>query len=289
MSGSIPIHELIEPDDTSCKILPLNVPSDYSSSEAHRHNYYELLFFIKGSGTHMIDFDNHDINHQSIHFVSAGQVHALNRGKETKGYVVAFSKEFVFLHTADKTILNDLPAFNKTAGPVLKLDDKSCAEMESLVRSMEREYNNANAFKEKLLGSYISILLLKCRLLFNESVSAKTIDNSSRQLLLRFNDLLEEQFIRLHKVNEYADLLHVSPNHLSETIKKITGKTAGDLIQDRLILEAKRLLLHSGVTAKEIAYHLHYNDPSYFSRFFKTNTGLAPEEFRKQIREKYQQ
>jgi len=286
MSNSIPIHELIETDDTSCKVLVLNVPSDYSTSEAHRHNYFELLFFVKGSGSHMIDFETHDISSKSVHFVSAGQVHALNRSKDTKGYVIAFSKEFVFLNLSDKAILTDFPAFNKTAAPVLKLDAAALAEIEALAKTMEREYENAGPLKEKILGAYLSILLLKCRSLF-EPVS-KTTDFNAGQLLLRFNELLEDRFIKLHKVNEYADLLHVSPNHLSETIKKTTGKTAGELIQDRLILEAKRLLLHSGVTAKEIAYHLNYNDPSYFSRFFKTNTGLSPEEFRKQIREKYQ-
>ena len=285
--GSIPIHELFEADDTSCKVLPLNAPSDYSSNEAHRHNYYELLFFVKGKGTHMIDFDNHAIGSRSIHFVSAGQVHALHRDKSTKGYVIAFSKEFVYLNSSDKSILNDFPAFNKTAAPVLKLDASAVAEMESLVNTMAAEHTGTNPFREKILGSYISILLLKCRALL-VSGSGKAIDSSAQQLLLGFNDLLDEHFIRLHKVSDYADLLRVSPNHLSETIKKSSGKTAGDLIRDRLVLEAKRLLLHSAATAKEIAYHLNFNDPSYFSRFLKTNTGLSPEEFRKQIREKYQ-
>jgi AraC family transcriptional activator of pobA len=130
-------------------------------------------------------------------------------------------------------------------------------------------------------------LLLKCRGMMQVKGSGKN-DALSQQLLQRFNLLLEERFITLHKVNEYAELMNVSPNHLSETIKKVTGKTAGELIQDRLVLEAKRLLLHSAITAKEIAYYLNFNDPSYFSRFFKTNAGLAPEEFRRQSREKYQ-
>ena len=99
---------------------------------------------------------------------------------------------------------------------------------------------------------------------------------------------MEEHFIQYHKVNEYAELLNVTPNHLSETIKKITGKTAGEVIHQRLILEAKRRLLHSSISAKELAYALNFNDPSYFSRFFKANTDLSPEGFRNEIRKKYQ-
>jgi AraC-like DNA-binding protein len=288
MTTQIPIHDLVETDDTSCRIIALNAPSDYSTNEAHRHSYYELLVFSNGSGKHMIDFDVHEIGAQSIHFVAAGQVHALNRSMDTKGYVIAFSKEFMFLNSTDTSVLNDFPAFNKTAQPVLALTGQVFSELEALVKSMETEFNGSNPFRDKMLGAFISILLLKCRSVMQTTGNGR-YDAIVQQLLQRFNGLLEEKFITLHKVNEYAELMNVSPNHLSESIKKITGKTAGELIQNRLVLEAKRLLLHSAITAKEIAYHLNFSDPSYFSRFFKTNTGLSPEEFRKQSREKYQQ
>jgi AraC family transcriptional activator of pobA len=288
MTTQIPIHDLVETDDTSCRIIALNVPSDYSTNEAHRHSYYELLLFTSGSGKHMIDFDVHEIGPQSIHFVAAGQVHALKRSMDTKGYVIAFSKEFMFLNSTDTNVLNDFPAFNKTAHPVLPLPGSLFPELQALVKSMETEFSGSNPFRDKMLGAFISILLLKCRSHMQSSAGGKA-DANTQQLLLRFNALLEEKFITLHKVNEYAELMNVSANHLSESIKKLTGKTAGEQIQDRLVLEAKRLLLHSAITAKEIAYHLNFSDPSYFSRFFKTNTGMAPEEFRKQSREKYQQ
>jgi AraC family transcriptional regulator, transcriptional activator of pobA len=287
MTTKIPIHDLVESDDTSCRIIRLNVPSDYSTNEAHRHSYYELLFFTSGEGKHMIDFDIHEIRPQSLHFVSAGQVHAMSRSADTKGFVIAFSKEFMFLNATDIAILNDFPAFNKTAHPVLALEKEVFLEIERLITDMEREFNGTNPYKDKMLGAFICILLLKCKSLLRITGNEKT-DIASQQVLQKFNAILEEKFIVLHKVNEYADLMNLSPNHLSETIKKITGKTAGEMIQDRLILEAKRMLLHSAITAKEIAYHLNFNDPSYFSRFFKTNTGHAPEEFRKLSREKYQ-
>jgi AraC family transcriptional regulator, transcriptional activator of pobA len=287
MATQIPIEDLVEGDDLSCRIIALNTPLDYATNEAHRHSYYELLFFSAGAGKHMIDFDVHEIKPQSIHFVSAGQVHALNRSAGNKGYVIAFSKEFMFLNTADPAILHDFPAFTKTAHPVLAMNSQLFSETESLVHMMEKEFAGQHIYKNKMIGAYISVLLLKLLPHLKTSGEEKN-DQVTKQLYSRFNSLLEEKFILLHKVNEYADLMNVSPNHLSESIKKSTGKTAGEMIQDRLVLEAKRLLLHSAITAKEIAYHLNFSDPSYFSRFFKTNTGLAPEEFRKQSREKYQ-
>lgn len=288
MSEIIPIHELVESDEESCKVVKLNAPTEYSTVEAHRHNYYEILLFNSGGGTHMIDFDNHAIQGQSLHFVHSGQIHALNRDESVDGYVVIFSKEFLILNSVDKLILNDFPAFNKTALPTLAMSSQSYSEILNLVMQMEAEYESKSPFKEKVLASYITILLLKCKALLTDTAFYKSPDIASQQLMQRFNNLLEEKFITLHKVSEYASILNVTPNHLSETIKKVTGKTAGDLIHQRLILEAKRLLLHSSITTKEVAYALNFNDPSYFSRFFKANANLSPENFRKEIRKKYQ-
>ncbi|MES2286272.1 MAG: helix-turn-helix domain-containing protein [Bacteroidota bacterium] len=287
MSKTVPVYDLAEADEISCKISRLNEPTGYSIVEAHRHNYYEILIFEKAGGSHMIDFDTHTIQANSLHFVSPGQIHALNRGEKVTGYVVVFSKEFMYLNTSD-TVLNDFPAFNKAAPPVLSASPDLFSEIETLVKLMETEYNREHIFKENIIAYYISILLLKCKALLIDSPFYKHTDAASQQLMQRFNILLEEKFIQLHKVNEYADLLNVTPSHLSETIKKISSKTAGDLIHDRLILEAKRLLLHTSITAKELAYSLCFNDPSYFSRFFKSNTGLSPEGFRKEMLKKYQ-
>lgn len=288
MSKIIPIHELVESEEESYKIIKLNAPTEYSTVEAHRHNYYEILLFNSGGGTHMIDFDNHIIRDQSLHFVSSGQIHALNRDVGVTGYVVIFSKEFMVLNSMDKLLLVDFPAFNKTAFPILATSTKTYSDILNLVIQMEAEYQSENPFKDQVLASYITILLLKCKALLTDTPFYKNADAASQQLMQRFNNLLEEKFMTLHKVNEYAGILNVTPNHLSETIKKITGKTAGDIIHQRLILEAKRLLLHSSITAKEVAYALNFNDPSYFSRFFKANTDLSPENFRKEIRKKYQ-
>jgi AraC family transcriptional activator of pobA len=279
MSGRIPLHELVETDDTSCKVIPLNMPSDYLSDDVHRHSYYELLFFVTGSGSHMIDLVQYEIENHSIHFVGPGQVHALNRDADTKGYVIAFSKEFLFLNTVDSTLPEQFSTFNKTAHPVIQLDDETAAAIEQIVLLAAREYTDTNRLKEKMLGSYLSALLWKCLSLYTETSNAGT---HSQELMIRFNELLEKMFIESHKVSEYASLLNVSPTQLSENTKKITGKTTAELIHQRIILEAKRLLVHTVFTSKEIAYHLNFTDPSYFSRFFKTNAGVSPEEFRKQ-------
>lgn len=288
MSNEIPSHKLIQTNIMPCKVARLNFSGGHGMDDAHRHNCFQIFLFTKGGGEHMIDFNYYPIEDRSLHFVSEGQVHALNSIDGTDGYVILFTKEIVILNSADKYIFNDFPVFNKSVSPILNPDPEMYEDLKRMLLMMVDEYGKSNAYKENILGSYISILLLKSKTIITETSEYKRTDGTSQVLLQKFNNLVEEHFIDYHKVNEYADLLNVTPNHLSETIKKVTGKTAGDLITERLILEAKRRLLHSSISAKELAYELNFNDPSYFSRFFKTNTGLSPEGFRKEIREKYQ-
>ncbi len=289
MSQIVPVHSLSENEESSCKVLRLNKPSGSTEEvEAHRHNYFEILLFEKGGGDHMIDFDVHELHSTSLHFVSPGQIHALNRAVDVEGYVVIFTKEFMLLNGGNMSTLNDFPAFSKIVFPVLKVADLDFKELISMVEQMQVESGKFSALRESVLAAYINLLLIKCRALLIDSPDYKRNDESTMQLMQRFNALLEEHFSTLHKVNEYAELLNVTPNHLSDTIKKNTGHTAGELIHQRLILESKMLLLHSTISAKEVAYSLHFNDPSYFSRFFKANTGYSPEGFRKEIRKKYQ-
>lgn len=285
--NEIPKHQLLQTSILPCKIAKLDFSGGHEVDDAHRHNGNQIFLFTKGGGTHMIDFNYYPIDDNTIQFITEDQIHSLNSNDDTEGYVIVFTKEVVVLNSGDKFLFNDLPFYNKSRPPVLNPSKEVFDELLEMVIIMLKEYSRENPFKENILGSFISIFLLKCKNLFSESIAVNKIDTASQQLHKNFYNLLEEHFIQFHKVNEYADLLNVTPNHLSETIKKVTGKTAGDIIHERLILEAKRRLLHSSISAKELAYELNFNDPSYFSRFFKSNTGLSPEAFRKEIREKY--
>ena len=124
---------------------------------------------------------------------------------------------------------------------------------------------------------------------------ASAIDNScsgparrafplQKQTLLRtFRRLIDSHYRGLRLPKEYADLLYITPNHLNALCQDLLGKTAGELIRDRTLLEAKRLLTNAKMTATEIAYELNFKDNSYFNRFFKKNAGMTPDDFRKSL------
>lgn len=288
MSSPIPVHNLISAQASSCTARRFtSFASAEDNEDAHRHNYFEILFFVKGDGNHMIDFETHALHPTTLHFISPGQVHALNRKRGVEGYVVNFTKEFFVLNGGSVSVLNEFPAFNKIVFPILTTSAVDFDELECLVKQMSAEVLKKSPLKETVLVAYLNLLLTKCKALLIETPDYKRNNEPTQLLMQRFNALLEENFIELRKITNYAERLNLSPNHLSAAIKKITGKTAGDLIHQRLILEAKRLLLHSDSTAKEISYLLNFSDPPYFTRFFKTNTGYSPESFRQEIRRKF--
>lgn len=288
MSHTIPIHQL-DPAHSA----PFNArrfaafEGTEDREEPHRHNYYELLFFSRGQGSHMIDFETHALNTTTLHFISPGQVHALNRYRGVEGYVVNFTRDFFVLNGGDPTLLNDFPAFNKTAFPVLGVSVPVFSGFCTLIDLMHTESKGDSPLKDQVMVSFIGLLLVKCKALLIDTPHYQRNSSAPGQLLQRFNTLLEDNYLHLRKVGDYAERLHLSPNHLSVVIKKLTGKTVADLIHERLLLEAKRLLLHSDLSAKEIAWELNFSDPPYFTRFFKSNTGFSPENFRKEVRKQY--
>ena len=105
-------------------------------------------------------------------------------------------------------------------------------------------------------------------------------DNTAVCLLRDFRDLVDEKFQSWHKVKDYAAHLHITAKHLSKTVKDICGRSAKQLIQDRLTLEAKRLLIHTDLPVKQIAFHLGFDQPLHFSAFFKKTTMTSPTKYR---------
>ena len=292
MSKQIPIHDFTKDDVSSIDfdLALLERREDYDTSVPHRHNYYEIFLFIDGGGTHEIDFEVFPIKSNSVHFVSPGQVHKVNRELDSYGYVLFFSRDFYYLNLPNKNILYELPFLNNnTPNPILNLAKADFKVFSELFEKIEEEYGGANELKGSIIRSYLNILLLKSKTFFDQSIGdTDSQNNPTSKLVYDFKILVEKNFRKLHLVKEYADLLSTTPEHLNGETKKIRGKTASDLISDRILLETKRLLMYSEFSNKEIAYFLNYDDPSYFSRFFKNKLGISPTKFRENLQKKYQ-
>ncbi len=293
MYEKIPVHDFISDDATSIPftIIPLEVKSVYDSAIPHRHNYYEIFIFYKGGGTHEIDFEEIEVKTGSVHFVSPGQVHVLLRAPGSYGYVVLFSRDFFSLPLQDKDFLFELPFLNNnTAHPFINFHGSEFSEIKVLAENILKENNLHFPDSHHIIRAYLNILLLKCKAGYNHINKKEIIPenlNLHNDVIQKFRIMVEKNFRKYHLVKEYASMIAITPENLNEISKRQTGKTASEFISDRLLLEAKRLLLYSDFKAKEIAYFLNFQDPSNFNKFFKNNTGYTPAGFREILLKRY--
>ncbi len=284
----IPTHEFYDKLERSIpfEILELKEKNTYDPTRYHRHAYYEIFFISKGGGAHYIDFETFPIKNNSLHFVSPGQVHLLQRALDSNGYVIMFSREFYQLGLKNRDTLYEMPFLNNnTTMPIIEVPKEQIEYFKNLFSRIKDEYNSPNEDKEEVLRACLNMLLLDSKRFFlSQTSSSEKSKSPQAELTRKFRILIEKNFIQMHKPNEYAEILCVSPGHLNDVVYDNLGISASALIQERLILEIKRMLLHSDESVNEIAQILNFEDPSYFTRFFKKQTGLSPKEFRESSR-----
>lgn len=246
----------------------------------HRHSFYNLIFFTKGSGTHTIDFQTYPVEPNTFFFMSEGQVHSWELSKDVAGYTVFFTRDLCSAKE-DLGHIYDYSYFhNAYSTPRLKLPEgERLDELKPLFELLTRESAKPSSFRERVLCSYLNILLTKLL----EEFQCKASDGFERQRfgpIREFELLVERHFFEKRAVADYADILNLTSNYLNTLTRKAIGKNAKSVINDRVLLEAKRLLLNSEMTISEVAYKLNFKDTSYFSRFFRKQTGDSPEAFR---------
>jgi AraC family transcriptional regulator, transcriptional activator of pobA len=256
----------------------------------HRHSYYEICVFINGSGKHEIDFQSYNIQPNSIHFLSPGQVHLIYREENYYGYLIVFSHEFYSIDPFHQGQLLGLPYFNNPhIAPIINLCGHECNEFILLIEMMKKEMKKNDSITRDILQSYLHIFLLKCKHYYEQYLNAEEeVEDPNFQLAQQFKSLVEENFCKFHLVQDYAERLSISSSALNRHLKRITGNTAGEILMDRLVLEAKRLLIYTRMSNNQEPFHLNYQHPSYFSSIFKKKTGFSPSDFRNEMRKKYQ-
>lgn len=265
--------------------LPENLPTTPLPTDApHRHNYYEILFIEEGQGFHEIDFHSHPFLGAGLHFLTPGQVHLLHFTTHCKGVIVAFSEEFYTFYNTATPALTQLPFFQpKRRQPILSLSDSEKNYFHNLLENMVSDHIDQTG-DPTMTGKYLGLLIQKCGLMAKTHQSNASLNSSVPELVGLFQEMVEKNFLKMHEVQQYATELAVTPDYLSKVVKKYLGTSCQEYILDKLLLEAKRLLVFTNLSGKEIAYHIHIDDPSYFGRIFKRKTGLTPNEYRDQVR-----
>ena len=251
----------------------------------HRKDYYFMAFVKKGKGRHWIDITPYDLKPDTFYFTVPSQVHLKEETEPLSGFTLSFSTDF--LASDNNGTLKDLPVIlNPHNGHELSLNPQDLDFITDILEKIETEYLSKDTWQHHMLLAYVKILLIYLSRLYNEQFSEKELF-PGRLLLKNYLSKIDESFTELHEVAAYAEMLNISAGHLSELVKEQSGKPAIVHIHERLILEAKRLLFHTDYAIKEIAFHLGFEDASYFNRFFKRLTTYTPVFYRNNFREMY--
>lgn len=246
----------------------------------HRDDHYLLIITFDGSFRGAIDFKAAEVAGNFIIMILPGQVHQLIEVNNARAYTVSFDASL--MPAALKPYLDQWFAANMSLRPSAGLQEQLDEILEIMLRLKDEQHNG---FKALSLHGLLQAMLA----LIAESLDDAGADfqHTTRAAVINreFQQLLQAHFKEWKSPGDYAAALHITPTHLNDTIKDITGLPVSQHIQQLVVLEAKRLLYHTGMTVTEIAYELGYEDVGYFTRLFKKVTGHTALMFRKQFRE----
>lgn len=256
---------------------------DIDDGTPHVHTFYEILWFQEGTGTHFVDFQEYPIVPGTIFFLTPGQVHHFDGSDAYKGLAIKLCTDFMQSRGDDSDLFvkyNLFHTFDTT--PYYVVDNDTSGKLQVLVDEMEEELRMGRDIGHvDILRSLLKIFLVKVHR-YGQKVGEVRLDGlkPAHKLFVQFRRLLEKDFASKHTVQEYADALNVAVRTLNKCINECSGRSPLAFINERIMLEAKRQVRYSNLMIKEIAYSLGYDDPSYFVKFFKRQTGLLPSEFR---------
>lgn len=249
----------------------------------HTHSFYQIVWYKEGSGSHFVDHKNEEIRPGRVFLISPGQIHNVGETIGGSGYVIHFNESFLSTENNNEEMVMKYNAFNTyDQPPYFDVDKKTSERLQRIVDGMIAQEELENTFGHTNYLSYLVKMFLIT--LIREGVRGNGdklyTGNAASLNYIKFRRELEKNFRKVHTVKEYADLIGLSTKTLSNSVQQITDKNPLYIINERLTIEAKRMLLHSPLMIKEIANDLGFEDVSYFVKFFKRQTNILPSDFR---------
>ncbi|MEI6946434.1 helix-turn-helix transcriptional regulator [Paraflavisolibacter sp. H34] len=253
----------------------------------HRHDYYVIVWVRQGSGLHFIDLDKYELSGNTVYCLAPGQVHLLKADPGVDGCVFSFTPEFLCLTEENYNLLFNSGLFYAgDRSAVIPVPADMQQELEDVTRQMLKEYENYFLLRSEILRGYLKIFLLYLARQVQQA-EKKGLHLRNLEMIRNFFSLLQQHFASKKMVADYAAELAVTPNYLNEIVKKVTGTPASEHIKQRVVLEAKRQAVYTGVSMKEIAYGLGFDDVAHFSKYFKNATGANFTDFKKQADQQF--
>lgn len=244
----------------------------------HKHDFYLCVLFTKGSGIHYIDFKAHKIKPGTMFFLHPGQMHHWTLSADIDGYIFFHSRDFYDLHYQDRTIVS-FPFFNPSHLPVVNINQVTLPKFNWLFEELLDENKMAGDQQYARRCSLIDLVYVGATRLYGQGQKSDTSNSGYLLKLRQLQNMINTHYKDIKSPSEYASAMNMTGKHLNRICMACLNKTLSQLIAERIILEAKRLLVMGKSNVAEVADALGYNDHAYFNRFFKKHTGKTPLEF----------
>jgi len=283
----LPVDVFASPEDSLEIVLLADEnyaeDGDCGNRRPHRHAYHELIWSRRGSGSHLIDDQRSPIEPQLVTVIGRGQVHVFEEGVGLDGAIVRFGDEILTVEAMARANPSWLVGFQ---GPhSVLVPDSAVPHLDALLLALAEETSRPSDGRSIDIRRHLLCALLLWVERWNDGRQSRqhAADGAAVHIYQRFLDVLERDFARRHGAREYADELGIPQAALSRALADVTGRRTKELITDRRMLEAARLLRFTTQTIGEVAVRAGFDDRLYFSRSFKLYYGKTPTEYRAQI------
>ncbi|WP_298779514.1 helix-turn-helix domain-containing protein [uncultured Polaribacter sp.] len=244
-------------------------------------NAYSIYWIQEGTGIYNIDFEQYTFTDNVLFFLSPGQVFTVDSEQIKTAYKLTFIRDFYCIQTHDKEVACNGILFNNVyETPFVKPCKKETAKLNFILESLIEEFQQKDTAKYDMLQAYLKQFIIHTVRVKKENHIIK--EDTETRLFKDFSLLVDQNFRSLHSVTDYANRLGLSPKSITKSFQKIGVTTPSQFIKNRILLEAKRLLIYTDKTVKEIAFELGFNDPAYFTRFFTKGVLKSPLQFKKE-------
>lgn len=263
-------------------LVKLNSESiDLINSDTYK-SYIKALYVPKDYKIR-VDFNFYTTQQPTLFFISPNQHLDIESFGIESGYFVFYNRDFYCIQIHDEEVACDGILFNNIHNiPSIELVKEQAVFVDYLFSQMEDEFTLNDTSLEEMIRTYLKQLLIKATRLWKKQHLGKEVQQQNNDLdfFRKFTILVDAHYKEKHTVADYADLLFMASKTITHKFKRLNLPQPNEIIKNRIVLEAKRLLVHTTMTAKEIAYDLGYEDPAYFSRLFMVKTGESPSAFR---------
>jgi AraC-like DNA-binding protein len=258
------------------RMVQFPLPSDL---QPRRITVYSFFFLTKGKSSRSSGLNSYDFGENTFYFTPAHQIttHRFVRN-DVEGFYCHFHLELLAHQFSTKELFAEFPFLQFNAYPLVIINDEAKNNVAFLLERLLNEYKAEKECRVDILRTYLLTLFTELKP-YVEASKPKTI-NAASHITEEFKKALTKHISDKFKIADYANLLNVSPNHLNKCVKQTTGKSAHDLLNEMILLEAKVLLKQTNLNITEIAYKIGKNEISDFARFFKAQTGMRPSEYR---------